>query len=623
MNTEELDKLRVEDIEFFARRYSELFGKHFDKNTSQEKEEFYKEIKEELLEKAPRYVAVDNDPIHGAQGRSYADHIELSESSGAIGNRAIRIHELFHSYNNMEDRRHGGLRDFDDDLVLKNLDEGSTEMFAQMMCGNESQDTGYINEVKLSRFLTSIVGERTMIRATRGNPQLLCETTDQLLGTQDFLQKLEELRYKINELVRQSYGEDCFLGRIIEDKQLLSQLKLETIRGKDDVSMLLDAIEQSGNQELHNNISRADHKFGYNVFFYRSFEYNSEFDSQQPTLASVQQDILKAEIDELDKVEEISLQTVLEMEIKKFLYDRISYQKHFLDHTEPEYDEYELTPQDIEFSEDFRSDLDGASERFGGRIGLEGPGSRVYSLENTPYMINENMLKRMYLPGFGFDELQDFRLELWAEKLNIAQIREFLNKWTVWIDNVWYKKMFPDGEEKTFYEAIEGIRRTLDEKEQGLRDKYTVLESEKQQETDTKKDDFIGSSVNEENPSEIEETLKQKGLKTDEFEDILMQFEEILILNDAENENKIPIEQTQIEGDTSKQTLKEQNEDKSLSLWMNRFNGWYSAIDRVSQSVKNKFVKMKSDIIKAISEKLKERNNHRQVNTQEQDTNER
>ncbi len=56
---------------------------------------------------------------------------------------------------------------------------------------------------------------------------------------------------------------------------------------------------------------------------------------------------------------------------------------------------------------------------------------------------------------------------------------------------------------------------------------------------------------------------------------------------------------------------------------MNRFNGWYSAIDRVSQNVKDKFVKMKSDIIKAISEKLKERSNHRQVNVQEQDTNER
>ncbi len=72
---------------------------------------------------------------------------------------------------------------------------------------------------------------------------------------------------------------------------------------------------------------------------------------------------------------------------------------------------------------------------------------------------------------------------------------------------------------------------------------------------------------------------------------------------------------------TEQHTQKQDN--PSVDLWMNRFNVWYSAIDRVSQSVKEKFVKMKSDIIKAISEKLKERTNNRQVNTQEQDTNER
>ena len=72
---------------------------------------------------------------------------------------------------------------------------------------------------------------------------------------------------------------------------------------------------------------------------------------------------------------------------------------------------------------------------------------------------------------------------------------------------------------------------------------------------------------------------------------------------------------------TEQHTQKQDN--PSVDLWMNRFNGWYSAIDKVSQSVKEKFVKMKSDIIKAISEKLKERTNNRQVNTQEQDTNER
>lgn len=78
-------------------------------------------------------------------------------------------------------------------------------------------------------------------------------------------------------------------------------------------------------------------------------------------------------------------------------------------------------------------------------------------------------------------------------------------------------------------------------------------------------------------------------------------------------------------GDELKNT-EQQIEEKSsqtTDLWLNRFNRWYSAIDRISQKAKAKFVKMKSDIIKVISEKLKERNNHEQINTQEQDTNER
>ena len=41
---------------------------------------------------------------------------------------------------------------------------------------------------------------------------------------------------------------------------------------------------------------------------------------------------------------------------------------------------------------------------------------------------------------------------------------------------------------------------------------------------------------------------------------------------------------------TEQHTQKQDN--PSVDLWMNRFDGWYSAIDRVSQSVKEKFVKM-------------------------------
>ena len=72
---------------------------------------------------------------------------------------------------------------------------------------------------------------------------------------------------------------------------------------------------------------------------------------------------------------------------------------------------------------------------------------------------------------------------------------------------------------------------------------------------------------------------------------------------------------------TEQHTQKQDN--PSVDLWMNRFNGWYSAIDRVSKNVKAKFVKMKSDIVNAISTKIKERMNKREINTQEQDSGER
>ena len=74
-----------------------------------------------------------------------------------------------------------------------------------------------------------------------------------------------------------------------------------------------------------------------------------------------------------------------------------------------------------------------------------------------------------------------------------------------------------------------------------------------------------------------------------------------------------------------KQNQMQMKETKTLTvdIWMNRFDSWYSAIDRVSQNVKAKFVKMKSDIVNAISTKIKERMNKREINTQEQDSGER
>lgn len=57
------------------------------------------------------------------------------------------------------------------------------------------------------------------------------------------------------------------------------------------------------------------------------------------------------------------------------------------------------------------------------------------------------------------------------------------------------------------------------------------------------------------------------------------------------------------------------NKKIEMDLWINRFDGWHSAIDKVSQKVKAKFVRMKSDIVRAISEKLNEKTKDRKVNT--------
>ena len=72
---------------------------------------------------------------------------------------------------------------------------------------------------------------------------------------------------------------------------------------------------------------------------------------------------------------------------------------------------------------------------------------------------------------------------------------------------------------------------------------------------------------------------------------------------------------------TSKQLEQPQQiqEIQTTNMWKNRFQNWYSAIDRVSQNSKGKFLKMKADIVKAISDKIKLRDNNRNIDNQEKD----
>lgn len=96
------------------------------------------------------------------------------------------------------------------------------------------------------------------------------------------------------------------------------------------------------------------------------------------------------------------------------------------------------------------------------------------------------------------------------------------------------------------------------------------------------------------------DNIEVKGLTYFDDEEKGIQNQEII-------ESKVEEKQEQnIENGLQKDVQQE-------SKWMNRFKGWYGAIDRVSGKSKAYFVKMKSDIIKAISNKTRERENDKQV----------
>lgn len=83
----------------------------------------------------------------------------------------------------------------------------------------------------------------------------------------------------------------------------------------------------------------------------------------------------------------------------------------------------------------------------------------------------------------------------------------------------------------------------------------------------------------------------------------------------------------QIGDDFNKQEQNETLENsQSIDLWMNRFSRWNNAIDRLSENAKAKFIKMKSDILKAIRSIAKHREQNHEINNskgQNEDLNER
>ena len=117
------------------------------------------------------------------------------------------------------------------------------------------------------------------------------------------------------------------------------------------------------------------------------------------------------------------------------------------------------------------------------------------------------------------------------------------------------------------------------------------------------KDTYLNNSAKIEECLDLIDKEKDKPIENIEVEGLTyFDDEEKEIQNEEIIESKVEEQQ-------------EQNMENGLQeeKWLNRFKGWYGAIDRVSEKSKAYFVKMKSDIIKEISNKTRERANDKQV----------
>lgn len=137
--------------------------------------------------------------------------------------------------------------------------------------------------------------------------------------------------------------------------------------------------------------------------------------------------------------------------------------------------------------------------------------------------------------------------------------------------------------------------------------------SEKQEENviETTAESIIQPS---EETAEVGKIL-DSGAKINEFGEIIREN------NTGENIiQNIPVFEDIIQEKTTSKQLEQTRqiqEIQTTNVWKNRFQSWYGAIDRVSQSSKGKFLKMKADIVKAISDKSKSRDNNRNIDNQE------
>lgn len=194
-----------------------------------------------------------------------------------------------------------------------------------------------------------------------------------------------------------------------------------------------------------------------------------------------------------------------------------------------------------------------------------------------------------------------------------------------------YLQLRQYGIEDKLYENLDFRNISYDEL---LKKAETIIEEKSKTEEQEKTTEQVRRKTEQER--QIEQLGKEQGQedkKEERFE--INECGEVVRPNNSENsiENKIEDEEIQ-QPKTSKkielpqtekvkpreESIRDEIGDKAdmennmqiqergnpkVDLWMNRFNSWYNTIDRISQNVKAKFVRMKSDIIKTISDGLK------------------
>lgn len=121
----------------------------------------------------------------------------------------------------------------------------------------------------------------------------------------------------------------------------------------------------------------------------------------------------------------------------------------------------------------------------------------------------------------------------------------------------------------------------------------------------------------EETRTEVQEVAYISGFRINECGEIIREnngVTGIILYKDIDNE----ISQS-TPTDKKLEQLQPIKETQPTNIWKSRFQNWYGAIDRVSQNSKGKFLKMKANIVKAISDKIKLRDNNRNIDNQEKD----